>query len=95
MRIDVGLLMLLRRDGLISDGSGIWGLESVLEIGRLKESSDRWIFISKDSWEKGGIFLLVEGKGVVGIGLRGGLFGVIVCDGLGLGVEMLELVSRK
>ena len=89
--MDVGLLILLRRDGLISDGSGIWGLEGVI----LNESSDKGIFISKESWEKGRIFLLVEGRGVVGIGLRGGLFEVIVCDGLGLGVDTLELVSTK
>ena len=29
------------------------------------------------------------------MGLRGGLFEVIVCDGLGLGVDTLELVSTK
>ena len=37
----------------------------------------------------------MEGRGVVGMGLRGGLFEVIVCDGLGLGVDTLELVSTK
>ena len=83
------MLILLRRDGLISDGSGIWGLEGVI----LNELSDKGI--SKESWEKGRIFRLVEGRGVVGIGLRGGLFEVIVCDGLGLGVDTLELVSTK
>ena len=41
--MDVGLLILLRRDGLISDGSGIWVLEGVI----LNELSDKGI--SKES----------------------------------------------